>query len=217
MNSYSGVLKTIFCAMLFVGCQTLYSQTEKGRLLIGLTTTVTDNGISQVGYQTEKRKGDGFESDTEKSLSLNFSPKVGYFLWPNLAVGIEGNLNLLSVKDDSFLGDDIKGTVILGGPFVRYYYGVKNVRPFAEISGLIGRSTFTFDDPNNDDFDNTFKSDILSFGGGVGIAAQLGNKVSFDTILIYNRFTDKETVDNPENERTIVTRLGIRVGVSLYL
>ncbi|WP_136468542.1 porin family protein [Flagellimonas onchidii] len=212
------MLRFLLIVFLFItSYNPLFSQIEKGKFLIGITSTVSNTGLTQLGFQSEKRKGDGFESESEKTFSVNLSPKFGMFFWDNLTVGVEGHLSILSVKKDSFSGDDINGSIFMGGPFARYYYGHKNVRPFAEVSALLGRSKFKFDDPNPDGFDSTINSNISSFGGGIGLAAQLGNKISFDTVLVYNSFTDKNTDDNPANERTITSGVQLKVGFSLYL
>lgn len=197
--------------------QFLFSQTERKKILVGITSTITNTGLPRFGFQTEKRKGDGFESDTEKTLNLNLSPKVGFFLFDKWAFGVEGNFSFLSKKNDSVFGDDITGTFFLAGPFVRYYLGQNNVRPFAEVGALLGKGKFKFDDPDPNGFDRTLNSNHFSYGGGVGIATLLGNKVSIDTILAYNSFIDKSTDDNPDNERTITSGIYIKLGFSLYL
>jgi len=203
--------------LLVLSVNPLFSQTEKGKVLVVVTTSIGSGSLSQVGFQSEKRKGDDFESDPTKTFNLNLAPKVGFFFWDNLALGIEGSVNYVNVKNDNFFGDDITGTYLLGGPLVRYYYGQKRARPFAEISALFGGSKFTFEDPDGIDPESIIKTNISRFNGGIGLATQLGNKVSFDTVLGYSYVIEKDPDDNPDNERTITSGLTLEVGISIYL
>jgi len=210
--------KFLFIGFLLVlSVNPLFSQTEKGKVLVVLNSTILNNGLSQIGYQTQKTKDDDFEGNPTKTFNLNLTPKMGLFAWDNLALGVEGSINFISIKNSFFFGDNVNATILLGGPFFRYYYGKKQVRPFAEIGALFGGSKFTSEDPDGFDPDSTNKTNISRYKGGVGLATQLGNKVSFDTFLGYSTLTEKDTEDNPDNERDITNGLLLEIGISIYL
>ncbi len=201
-------------------CQTdeFYTNTQRGKWLTGLTTTIQNNGAPSLGFSSEKRKFDDFETDRyEKTFTLNLSPKVGYLLWRNLALGLEGSLGIVAIRDDGFAGSDINGTTWNVGPFARYYIGTKSMRPFVEAGVFLGHEKFIFDDPDPRGFDITFKDNTFTYGGGAGVAFILGNKFSLDALIVYNRNVTKEIEDNPDNERTIVSGVFFKLGFSLYL
>ncbi len=196
----------------------IYTNTQQGKWLVGLTTTIQNNSAPGVSYTTEKRKGDNFETGRyEKTFVLSLAPKVGYFVSNNLALGFEGSLGLISLKDDGFDGSNDNGTVWNLGPFARYYIGAKSFRPFVEAGIFYGRENFEFDDPDPSGFDVIFKDYTFTYGGGAGVAFILGNKFSFDAMLLYNRKLTKEIEGNPDNERTIVSGIFFKLGFSLYL
>ena len=89
--------------LLALSVNPLFSQTEKGKVLVVLNSTILNNGLSQIGYQTQKTKDDDFEGNPTKTFNLNLTPKMGLFAWDNLALGVEGSINFISIKTVSFL------------------------------------------------------------------------------------------------------------------
>jgi hypothetical protein len=64
---------------------------------------------------------------------------------------------------------------------------------------------------------NESKSGITSFGGGLGVAIPMGEKVSFDLMAGYNSFTIKDKEDNPDDERIVLGTFGIKLGITIFL
>ncbi len=56
------------------------------------------------------------------------------------------------------------------------------------------------------------KASIAPFGGGIGMAALLGEKLTFDVLAGYSSYISKDKEDNEENERYISGTIGIRFG-----
>ena len=173
-----------------------------------------------LGFSSIKNKSDadGFEeSDPFKMTCINLLPKVGYFVVDNLALGLDVKISLSSEK---YGGDNDKYStrVFSAGPFVRYYIPTPKVLPFFEISGSFGAINY-----KNDYSDNTYwedtenKSSVMSFGGGIGLAAPLGEKVTFDIMAGYDSLTVKDKEDNDDNYRTVIGTLGLKIGFTILL
>ena len=57
----------------------------------------------------------------------------------------------------------------------------------------------------------------MSFGGGIGLAAPLGEKVTFDIMAGYDSLTVKDKEDNDDNYRTVIGTLGLKIGFTILL
>src|SRR5690606_23548425 len=122
----------------------LKAQTDQRKIMVGLSSTLslagTGSDLINIGFSSVKYKSDadGFEeADPDKTISVNFSPKVGYFVVDNFAVGLDLNLALTSRKvGDS--NDKSSSTLISVGPFIRYYIPSSKVTPFFELNSSFG-------------------------------------------------------------------------------
>ena len=220
-------MKNFFiCAIAFLAMNvmSINAQTEKGKVLVGVTTTfdlvggggsdLMGLGFSNVKYKSD---ADGYdEPKPDKMIQFNLAPKVGFFVVDGLALGLDTYLSFSSNKD----GDDedkSKSTMWSVGPFVRYYIPTSSVKPFFEVNSGFGSSKFKYDysDPSFDDYDS--KSGIISLGGGAGVAVPIGSRVTFDAMLGYKRFTIKAKEDNDDNYRTVVGTFGFNLGFTVML
>ncbi len=115
------LFSTLFVLVCSFGVAT--AQLQKGSTLVG-------GGIGNIGF--------GFGSAA--NVNVNLTPRVGYFIQDNVAIGAKVNLSYTGVKN----GDDTFGYGLNG--FGRYYFGdrefdtlLKNGRWFAEAGiGLAG-------------------------------------------------------------------------------
>ena len=201
------------------------AQTEKGKKLVGLSSTLslfgTGSDIINFGFSSVKVKSDAAgnnEPDPDQIISLNFLPKVGYFVMDNLALGLDMSFALTSQKSGESSSKYLQ-TLYSIGPFIRYYlpHSTLKVFPYFELSGSMGSINTKYDYGDNSSLsDDKSISGINSFGGGAGIAIPLGEKFSFDVLVGYNSLTIKDKEDNPNNERTIVGTLGVKLGFTLF-
>ena len=181
---------------------------------------MSQNGsdLMSMGYSTEKEKSDkpGFEeSEPNKTLCFNLNPKAGYFVHNNLLVGLDVGVayskKLFETGEYAF---NEKTTLSCAGPFIRYYFQAKIAKPFLEITSLFGtlKNKYAY-------IDGTYgsKSSIISFGGGAGLSAPIGKKVSFDFIAGYNSMTVKDLDNNPDNDRTVFGTIGFKLGSTILL
>lgn len=218
---------TLLVVLFVVHFSGVFSQTEKGQVLLGISSryslTPAEVGISlpdmmSLGFSTIKFKSDDDNLDASETIKFNcfnLMPKAGYFVIDNLAVGIDLQLAMYSMKEtyDSYTYND-RGTVFSAGPFLRYYYPVNKIMPYLEAGGSFGSSISKYEYENEED---EYKMSMNSFSAGAGISAPLGDKVALDLMLAYLSMTMKDKTDNPDNERMVIGTLGLKFGVVVFL
>ncbi|KAF5033826.1 Outer membrane protein beta-barrel domain protein [anaerobic digester metagenome] len=206
---------------------TLFGQTEKGKMLLGISSRYSllplEEGLSYpdmmtLGFSTITFKSDDNNDGDSETLNyncFNFTPKFGYFVIDNLALGLDMNIGMSSMKESNeFFEYSSNGILLSAGPFLRYYFPVQKVLPYIEAGATLGSSKTTYESGSEND---EYKSSLNSVAGGVGIAALLGDKVSFDFMVGYISMTMKDKENNPDNERVIIGTLGLKFGVVLFL
>ncbi len=210
--------------LLAISFRLLNAQTNQGKVIIGVSSTLsltgTGSDLMTIGYSTIKQKSDadGYdEPDPNKRTSINFLPKVGYFIVDYLAIGIDLNI-AFSTEKKGYDNSKYSRTLFSAGPFVRFYIPTSKVSPFFEIKGSFGMINNKYDYSNNSNSqDVEFKSNVMSFGGGIGLAVPLGKKVAFEVSGGYNSLTVRDKEDNDDNERTVIGTLGLKIGFSILL
>jgi hypothetical protein len=182
-----------------------------GTLMLGTSTSLSNPILSDifttpnnVGFAivSSKFKSDNFDGDRDNSTIINIAPKVGTFMTEDLLVGAE-----LIV---AYLGTDSDDITALGaGPFVRYYFSPGNtIRPFGQLNAKATRVSVG-------DNDNE-KANVLQFGLKAGAAFFIGEKVSIDATLGFDR-ARTTNLDAEDNARELQTAIGLGVGVSVFL
>ena len=214
-----------FFAMLigFFSFPIIKAQTSAGTMLLGLSTGINITGefssgsnLFSMGFSSTKYKSNasGYtEPDPDKATSVNLMPKFGIFVIDNLAVGLDFTTAFSQDKSGSSSSKSTL-TLLMAGPFVRYYLPAKKILPFAEVNAIFGSAKF------KDEYEggsSTNKSALHSFGGGLGIAAPLGDKVTLDFMVGYNSLTIKSKEDNPDDDRMVMGTFGIKVGFLVFL
>ncbi len=186
---------------------TVLGQTNQGNILIG--------GESNLNFSSfnSKWKSDDGNGKFGKTTSFDFSPRVGFFIIDNLAIGAKLPISFQSEKDDN--NDKFSSTSLAIAPFVKYYFGAKNIKPY--LNGSFGFGTISMkDEPESGPSDNYSSGLFLyEFGGGLGIF--FNDKVSLDISLGYTSKTYKDKEDNINNFRTIYSGIGLGIGFSICL
>jgi len=197
----------------------LTAQSNKGNTLVGISSSLnlvgSSTDVMTLGFSSIKQKSNasGFsEPEPDKMTSFNVLPKVGYFIIDDLAIGLDLSYSLAVSKNGE---TNSKSTYSLfgAGPFVRYYLPAAKVLPYFELNSIFGISKSKYESDNSD---NESTSSLTSLGGAVGIAAPLGDKVTFDVSLGYNSLIIKEKEDNPDNDRTVVGTVGLKLGFTIF-
>jgi len=199
----------------------LKAQTEQGTFFLGLSSSIGLSGPStdlmSLEFSSSKEKSDKSgtnEPTPTKTSSFNLSPKVGYFIKNNLAVGLDVSMALYHSSQLSADYNSNNHITLFGaGPFVRYYIPTGKILPFIELGGSLGLTNNKYEYFNNTD---EYKQSISMLEGGVGVAVPLGERVSFDGMLDYRSITIKNTKNNPNNDRTVMGTIGLKVGFTIF-
>lgn len=175
----------------------LNAQTNQGSLLVSLSSD-----IFGLGYTYTKTKSDGGSSEGSKYFNVNLSPQVGYFVIDNLVVGLDLTFGFRAYSSGAGALDNTV-TTINAGPFARYYIPTSKVLPFLELGSAFGtiRSNTT----------------TINYGGGIGLAAPLGDRVMADLLLGYHSNIHKNRENNTDNLRTIMNSIGLNIGFVILL
>ena len=210
----------------FFSLTVIKAQTSSGTILIGVSSGFKVAGefsaiglgsdLMSMGFSSVKTKSNapGFtEPEPDKTTSLNLMPKLGVFVVNNLAVGLDVIVAYNQVSYGAS-DDKTKITLLMGGPFVRYYIPGGKVLPFLEGNATFGSSNLKDEYTGGS---NTSKYALSSFGGGLGIAVPIGEKVTFDVMAGYTSLTVKAKENNPNDERSVMGSFGIRLGFDLLL
>lgn len=212
------VLAVLFFAMSF---GLLQAQTNHGDFMLGAHSSLNLSGsggeLMGLGFSRIKFKSDrdGFnEADPDKAVSLNFTPKVGYFVTDNIALGLDLNFATSKVTYGTS-EDENTQKLFTTGPFVRYYIPTPTVLPFVEVGGAFGRISTKFD--NSLIGAQITKYNVVALTGGAGVAAPLGENVMLDIMAGYSSITTKEVQDNDDNDRTVTGTISLQLGFTVFL
>jgi len=194
-----------FILMLFVFSAN--GQTTRGTILIGGESSFDLNSMNS------KWKSDDGSGSLSNSVSLGISPKIGFFIIDNLAVGVKLPINFYFQKDKN--SDKYSSTSLGISPFLRYYFGTSNIKPY--LNGSVGFSSMTMrDNPASGPSDKS-TTGMFSFDLGGGIGIFLNDKVSVDIGVGYNYTSYKDKENNDNNYRDIYSGIGLGVGISILL
>jgi hypothetical protein len=190
----------------------LNAQTNQGRLILGLSSD-----IFSLGYSTSKISSDtdGTEQ-ASKSFNVNLSPNMGYFIIDNLAIGLGLGVGFMAYNNET--GDFNSSSISISlsaGPFIRYYFPFSKVLPFCELSGSYGWSNMNISGTNLDD--TRYNIGSLHYGGGIGLAVPIGERVMADVSLGYHLLLTKFSQEDENNDTTKTGTLGLNIGFVILL
>jgi hypothetical protein len=191
------------------------AQLAKGNIMLSVTSTMALGGcwgsdLGGFGFSTHKYKTGSTTETSYKSTSWNLLPKAGYFVMDNLVAGLE--LMVSGYMDKDVDDGDKDGESQFGiGPFVRYYYPLKKVYPYAEVEAMFGSYKETW-------LEDVHKEGLVMFGVGLGVAVPLGDKITFDALAGYSHvsWTEKVEVEG-EGSSYLSGGFGLRLGLSIYM
>jgi outer membrane protein len=197
-------MKNIFFALILLFSISTFAQnndaqpTDKGQFLV--------NGA--LNFNTSKSDQGGSFIEDSSFINFTLSPRVGYFVIDQLAVGLETSFTYSRTEfefiDNSMLTQN--STIFSAGPFVRYY--LKNGL-FAEASIGFARQDNLREEEGVDDFESEL--DFFFYEFGIGYAIFFNNSVSLEPFLSYQ--FERTT----QNEAEIDTSgLNLGVGFTFY-
>ncbi|MCH7402437.1 outer membrane beta-barrel protein [Belliella kenyensis] len=194
---------------------TIKAQTEKGRFLLGAGTTVGLGEVSgpmTIGFSSSKFElADGSTGEI-KSSNIYLSPKVGYFVLDNLALGLDLALSFGNGKTtQAAIETESKSNLFAAGPFARYYFPGEKIRPYAEANSLFGARNQE-NKIGSVNIENKYS--LSNIAGGLGIAILLGAKSSIDLMASYNSMKLSENESSFSNK---LNTIGFKFGFTVFI
>ena len=144
-------MKKIALAYMLMSSATAFAQTDKGAVLVG----------GALSLQT-----------TKNNSSFVLNPNIGFFPFQNFAFGVTTNFNYSKQGN-------IKSNQVGVGPFLRYYVGKTQTKPF--ITTEIGYLHNKIETPLTETSTNGF-----GFLIGLGFAAFINETVAIEGLTGYN-------------------------------
>jgi len=195
-----------------------FAQTEKGKFLIGIGTSVglgDNNDLMGLSITHQTLYNDSGSNTKIRENSFYLSSKIGFFMLNNLAGGLNLGLSTSSSNSSSstFNGyiSESSSSFFGVGPFLRYYVPTSRIFPFAEVSSLFGNRNYT---TKTTGWSGEDKHSISNISGALGIAIMLGERSSLDLATSYNSTNLKWSDSNYKN---ITNTLGLKVGFTMFL
>jgi len=169
------------------------AKVKQGSIMLGGT-------LSASAYKTTKELNLPLGAEEGTNILANLRAKNGYFLQHDFALGLGISLEHESLSTNTERGvNKFRRTLLLAGPFARYYLdnGV-----FGELSAEAGLLNFSTGD----------KSNLFQGGIGIGYAYFINERISLEPMLSFRYH--KEWRDDKSN-----TTLGplIGFGVQSYI
>lgn len=194
-------IKKIVLLLITLFTVTLYSQTEKGKFLIGGTTNFGSSYLSE-----------GDEGFTTSSNNFVLASNVGYSFTNNFFGGL--NIQFLSnnFKVD-FANSESQTSQIIFAPFLKYYFMKEKFRPFAIFRYGIGKST---DKRINSSGVDESKSDLTKLNLGGGVSYFFTDFFSLEFEAFYQRDTTSYTTGVQPDDFKFYG-IGTSLGFSIFL
>jgi hypothetical protein len=208
------LLIAVFC-LVAINAIAQPPQLAKGKIMLGSASTIATGGgwgsdLMGLGFTKSKHKEGSTSEDNSKMTAYNLLPKGGYFIIDNLVAGLElvvSGYKEVDVDDN----DTRKESMFAAGPYVRYYYPLKKIYPFAEIEALFGTQ-------KDDWYGIADKAGTSLISGLLGVAVPIGDKVTFDALAGYSHYSETWKYEDGTDEYKYVSGgLVIRLGFSIYL
>lgn len=148
-------MKSVFLSLLLLAVAPAFCQTEKGATIVG----------GALSLQT-----------TKNNSNFAVNPNIGFFPANNFAVG--GALNLNFSKQG-----DVKNNQFGIGPYIRYYFGKSQTKPFFNLEGNYLNSKY---ETTDNGIKKTINTNGFGFLIGLGFAAFVNDVVAVEGLTGYN-------------------------------
>ena len=176
------------------------AQNEKGDFVVSASSSLEFSSLS-----SETTNGintfDEFRINT-----FGFSPGVGYFIFNNLAIGLQYSLDRYVEKEEPY---DYTETTHMVLPFAQLYFFKSNTRPFLIAAYGPGRFKSGYEEKD------TQKISAYQLGGG--LAVFVSQHLSLEFGLAYGSATAKYKASNQDDWTTLTKGFGGNIGFSIIL
>lgn len=195
-------LKSSLIFFILMGISTsVLAQTEKGSILIGGSSSLNFTSLSG------KVESGNYSGDGSKISSLELSPGAGYFIFNNLAVGVQFSLSSASEKE---IGDKYTESTTMLFPFARLYFGKSNIKPFVQAAYGPGWQKWQYNDNDKE------RENLTGYELTGGLAFFLNRNISFDISLGYASATAKFTDYRNVDINSTASGTGGNIGFSIF-
>ncbi len=196
--------------MLFAGFA--FAQfTDQGNFIIGSTI-----GFSTADSKISLESSTGMSvTENPASTQFNISPRIGYFLARDFALGIGLDYTLNSIREPN--EDKRDDSNLLFGPFARYYFQMGNdIAFFGEANFGYGTST---DNQTIGEGRERISSNIFAIGAGPGITIISSSGVGLEAMFKYNYARSEFDTESGGVRTTTTTKTNqfdISLGITIY-
>lgn len=197
-------------------------QTEKGNILLGVTSSSIieeswGSDLMNLGLMHTKYTSGSDTYNEHKARAFSLIPKGGYFIIDNLSAGLEF---LFARSSNRHVDSEGKVTMtsFAAGPWVRYYYPLEKVYPFAELELMAGTSVGKY--PTSGPDLEVERYSLFSPGLTLGLAVPLADMVTFDIQAgyVWSVWGSTEWYEGEETDlREVYSGPVIRMGFTIFL
>jgi outer membrane protein len=194
--------KILFVIPILFSCTLSFGQFSQGRMLVG----------GGIGFQslTNKDKSGSFSVTDSKTTIITLTPRFGYFVINNLAVGL--GVEVLSGKSKFEQSNgELVSSQLLVGPFVRYYVGPG---VFFQGDFNVGSSK---DKSTGGSISQEEKFNLSRWSLGAGYAIFLNDHVAIEPLISYQSLTTKPKDSQDSDVKNINSGLNINLGIQVYI
>ena len=200
---------TISGLLLFLIPCMLNAQTEQMKIFVGGQSLLSFSSLDS------KMKSVNGSIDYGVTTDINFAPQAGVFVINNLLVGFEFPINY-SHQNDKPMGTKITTISAAAAPFVRYYFGTSQLKPYLVGSVGLGSTSSKYE-PGAPMSSSTTKSGLFLYELGGGLGVFFTNKLVLDLSITYDYFSSKQRENNPNNDRNIGSGIVANLGIAFVL
>lgn len=199
---------TFWCWLLAIGL--VQAQfTDRGNFVVGATFGFSTSS-SNISLNNADEEGEG-----PSSLQFSFTPRIGYFLQDQFALGLSMDYTSSSLEEPN--SDRTEDTDLLFGPFARYYFPLES-EAFFFVEGSFGFGNSTDDQYLGDDR-QSINTNIFATGFGPGFTIISRNGIGIEAIFKYNYARSRFNTDIGGIQQETITRTNqfdVSVGVQYY-
>lgn len=187
-----------------------HAQIAQGSWLIG-----GDVGFGFSNVKNSYTLGSTTISTLGNTSNFILSPRVGFFVIDNLAVGVNVDFSGSSYteKDGADTEKDAV-TRLAVGPFARYYLALGQVYPFIEAGINFGSANY-ISSFNNSETRTTHR--LNNMGAGPGVAFFVADNVAVEALVKYNRSVEKYDGSGGSEIKMTTGGILVAVGVQAYI
>ena len=183
------------------------AQTEQGKILLG--------GQSKLNFSSlnTKFKMDNRSQEGGKTMNFEFSPQFGVFLVDGFVLGFEMPLAYSFEKNEA--NDRYTTNSFAVAPFIRYYFGTGNIKPYVHQQAGLGNLKTKFVPTKGARIEESAGLFVYEVGAGLGMF--FNERVSLDVGMGYASVSLKPKENNDANIKSVSSGFALGIGVVVML